>query len=540
MKVICFDLDDTLYKEIDYLKSAYREIACFAARHLNGCADSVNTMASRAYEWMMNAYRNGGNSFEALNHFLGLDIPVVDYLSIYRKHKPNISLSEEVVHVLSVLKEQGIILGLITDGRSIQQKHKIEALGLSAYFDDDNLVISEEFGSEKPSLPNYSYFIDKYPSCHDFTYVGDNLKKDFIAPNYLGWRTVCLMDDGRNIHKQEWEKLDKTSSPLIKIDSLLELLDLPSMDKKKSTIDELFYQLYGYCPKKAGTSLEILSGIAYSIINKDVVVKHDQKIKSDFCDTAYQLDGLVARPDGANEMIEAKDYTARNERVGRGDLQKMQGALTDLDVQRGKFVSATDYTKDAKEYAKGTQRNRRQVPIDLFQIYPSTKEDEKGRVKEIVVSMNVRCLDFASSQIIPIFDEKGLEFLKSHGFSNRHLALRIDGIYDKNGKVMQSIKEFTQGLNKLVDIKDSNQKEIIGETKMDGAYIKMVNDMLCPIAGLSYKVAIDDFNYEYSITQEGKPILLIRNLDGSTNKLLTDEELKKYQVMKDGTVVKIS
>lgn len=312
------------------------------------------------------------------------------------------------------------------------------------------------------------------------------------------------------------------------------------MDKKKSTIDELFYQLYGYCPKKAGTALEILSGIAYSIINKDVVVKHDQKIKSDFCDTAYQLDGLVARPDGANEMIEAKDYTARNERVGRGDLQKMQGALTDLDIQRGKFVSATDYTKDAKEYAKGTQRNRRQVPIDLFQIYPSTKDDEKGRIKEIVVSMNVRCLDFASSQFKPIFDEKGLEFLKSHGFSNRHLALRIDGIYDKNGKVMQSIKEFTQGLNKLVDIKDSNQKEIIGETKMDGAYIKMVNDMLCPIAGLSYKVAIDDFNYEYSITQEGKPILLIRNLDGSTNKLLTDEELKKYQVMKDGTVVKIS
>lgn len=326
MKVICFDLDDTLYKEIDYLKSAYREIACFAARHLNGCEDSVNTMASRAYEWMMNAYGNGGNSFEALNHFLGLDIPVVDYLSIYRKHKPNISLSEEVVHVLSVLKEQGIVLGLITDGRSIQQRHKIEALGLSAYFDDDNLVISEEFGSEKPSLGNYSYFIDKYPDCHDFTYVGDNLKKDFIAPNYLGWRTVCLMDDGKNIHKQEWEKLDKTSSPQKKIDSLLELLDLQSMDKKKSTIDELFYQLYGYCPKKAGTSLEILSGIAYSIINKDVVVKHDQKIKSDFCDTAYQLDGLVARPDGANEMIEAKDYTARNERVGRGDLQKNAGS----------------------------------------------------------------------------------------------------------------------------------------------------------------------------------------------------------------------
>ena len=30
MKVICFDLDDTLYSEIDYLKSAYSEIVNFA------------------------------------------------------------------------------------------------------------------------------------------------------------------------------------------------------------------------------------------------------------------------------------------------------------------------------------------------------------------------------------------------------------------------------------------------------------------------------------------------------------------------------
>ena len=75
---------------------------------------------------------------------------------------------------------------------------------------------------------------------------------------------------------------------------------------------------------------------------------------------------------------------------------------------------------------------------------------------------------------------------------------------------------------------------------MHFSYINIVNYILSPIASLSYKVTIYYFNYEYSITQEGKPILLIRNLDGSTNKLLTDEELKKYQVMKDGTVVKIS
>lgn len=35
--------------------------------------------------------------------------------------------------------------------------------------------------------------------------VSDNLKKDFIAPNALGWETVCPLDDGRNIHKQDFD-----------------------------------------------------------------------------------------------------------------------------------------------------------------------------------------------------------------------------------------------------------------------------------------------------------------------------------------------
>lgn len=327
MKVICFDLDDTLYKEIEYLQSAYWEIASYAAGACHGYSGSAKVLASKAYQWMLDAYRNGENTFEALNHFLGINIPFPDYLNIYRNHKPKISLSRDVALTLDELKGQGIVLGLITDGRSVQQKHKIEALGLSSYFDNDNIIISEEFGSEKPCLANFSYFMDKYADCLDFTYVGDNLNKDFLAPNLLGWRTVCLKDDGRNIHKQEWEKSEKKDLPSNKIDSLIELIGLENMDKqrkKKSVVDELYYRLYGYYPKKPGTAFEILSNIAYSILHKDILVKHDQKIKSECCDTKYQLDGLAIMPDGTNKMIEAKDYTIKSERVGRGDLQKMQ------------------------------------------------------------------------------------------------------------------------------------------------------------------------------------------------------------------------
>lgn len=212
-RVVCFDLDDTLCKEIDYLKSAYREIAEYAAGHCHGCSDPVLVVAHKAYEVMLAAYQEGQNAFEELNKFLGLHLPVSDYLYIYRNHKPKIALSDDVVRMLDSLKEQSVRIGLITDGRSVQQHNKIEALGLRRWIDDADIVVSEEFGSEKPALANYEYFMKRYPECHDFTYIGDNPSKDFIAPNALGWMTICLKDDGRNIHRQEVGNKDDMMMP---------------------------------------------------------------------------------------------------------------------------------------------------------------------------------------------------------------------------------------------------------------------------------------------------------------------------------------
>ena len=63
----------------------------------------------------------------------------------------------------------------------------------------------------------------RYPECHDFTYVGDNPRKDFIAPNALGWQTVCLKDDGRNIHRQRVDDIEKRMMPKRWIDSFVSI-----------------------------------------------------------------------------------------------------------------------------------------------------------------------------------------------------------------------------------------------------------------------------------------------------------------------------
>ena len=212
--ILTFDLDDTLYKEIDFLKSAYKEIAIRLSKETAVHYEII--LAN-----MLLYYKSGLNAFsEIINTYNITTYGVDDFISIYRNHKPQISLNKPVENMLFRLKQMVFKVGVITDGRSVQQRNKIEALGLSDYFDD--IIISEEFGSEKPNVANYTYFENQYGDAMDYIYVGDNTQKDFLAPNALGWHTICLLDDGHNIHKQSFE-LEKSKLPKQCITDVLDL-----------------------------------------------------------------------------------------------------------------------------------------------------------------------------------------------------------------------------------------------------------------------------------------------------------------------------
>lgn len=196
-RVVVFDLDDTLYKEVDYLKSAYREIA---SRVYPALASDFKEQ-DEVYRWMRLNYQQGKNVFDELMRY-GVPFDKQELLRIYREHKPTIGLSDGAIEVLEALKKEGHTIGLITDGRSLTQRNKIEALGLDEYMESALVLISEETGYSKPSLESYRYVMHRYPESN-YVYVGDNPQKDFYAPNQLGWMTICLKDDGRNIHPQE-------------------------------------------------------------------------------------------------------------------------------------------------------------------------------------------------------------------------------------------------------------------------------------------------------------------------------------------------
>ena len=196
-KVVVFDLDDTLYKEIDFLKSAYHHIASLVS--------NVNAPEDEVYQLMLNTYLQGGNAFETVVKTYSFHLFTVQWMvETYRNHKPHISLDGDTRDTLDRLKAKGIILGIISDGRLVQQRNKIEALGLKEFIDEENIIINDVEKLYKPDRRSFLYFMKKYGEDYDYWYIGDNTKKDFVAPNSLGWTTVCLLDDGRNIHEQDF------------------------------------------------------------------------------------------------------------------------------------------------------------------------------------------------------------------------------------------------------------------------------------------------------------------------------------------------
>lgn len=188
-----FDLDDTLYPEIEYLFSGYKHIA----RHLS---DKLKFDIS---EEMLALYYLKENVFEKVVEKYNQTMPELSVqllLDLYRNHIPQLKLGQEVAEFLSAVKIKKIPTGLITDGRSITQRNKLMALGLADYFDD--IIISAEFGSEKPHINNFNFFEKKYPHT-DFWYFADNTTKDFIVPAKLAWNIICVLNAGNNIHSQD-------------------------------------------------------------------------------------------------------------------------------------------------------------------------------------------------------------------------------------------------------------------------------------------------------------------------------------------------
>ncbi|MHC4394972.1 MAG: HAD family hydrolase [Planctomycetota bacterium] len=221
---IVFDLDDTLYDEVDYCRSGFVAVAEFLA-------DLPETpSAERIFEvfWQQFTAGNRTKTFNTALEQLSITAAdnnlIGDLIEVYRGHFPKIVLPDDSRDVLDQLSGK-YKLAMLTDGFLPAQKLKVQALGIEKYF--ECIIYTEALGREfwKPSPTGFQKLMEilnEQPE--NIVYLADNEKKDFIAPNKLGFLTVQLIRPAR-IHTESGTKSDATARYVIhKISRLPALL----------------------------------------------------------------------------------------------------------------------------------------------------------------------------------------------------------------------------------------------------------------------------------------------------------------------------
>jgi len=187
--VIIFDLDDTLYEEMRYVKSGFNSVAS----HLSYL---FKIKKKTIYNRLLKILKENGrgkvfNIICSYYKFRKKNL-VKNLINIYRSHKPLIKLKKEAIKMLEYYS--GYNKYIITDGNYLVQKKKVKFLRLSNYF--KKIFYTNFYGVKynKPSLFCFNK-IKKLENCDwsDLVYVGDNPYKDFINCNKKKILTVRLM-----------------------------------------------------------------------------------------------------------------------------------------------------------------------------------------------------------------------------------------------------------------------------------------------------------------------------------------------------------
>jgi putative hydrolase of the HAD superfamily len=199
LKAVIFDLDDTLYPEIDYVKSGFKCVAQYLSSQTGMDTNNI-------FECFYHLFSE--NKYDVFNRFLSLNkiydqILVKECVDTYRNHFPSIKMHPDVEGLLKWLKTREIKIGIITDGRPEGQWNKIRALGLEQY--SNCIIVTDELGGpefRKPSEIPYLKILDCLNvEPKEAVYIGDNPAKDFISAKKLGMNTIMLKKD-KGIYSQ--------------------------------------------------------------------------------------------------------------------------------------------------------------------------------------------------------------------------------------------------------------------------------------------------------------------------------------------------
>ncbi len=184
LKLVAFDLDDTLYPHKQYEFSAYKEISEIVSKKYNISSEDY-------YTKMISLFLESNNllTFDvAIKNVLGYipsdweELMKKEILPVYRNHSTVLFPYNDMINFIMLLRNNKIKTVLVTNGNSSLQNNKINSLGVRHLF--DKIYISDDFGkiARKPNLFMFKEFLKDFHLCPDeCIYVGDNKNIDGVC-----------------------------------------------------------------------------------------------------------------------------------------------------------------------------------------------------------------------------------------------------------------------------------------------------------------------------------------------------------------------
>ena len=202
IKLVIFDLDDTLVPEIEFLKTGYRIVA-------KRIEEKYGLNAEKSYERLYSLFLNGEkNNFNMLlneNDIAYSKEEIQELIHLYRTYPRELPLYHDVTAFIHMLRKNEIAIGIITDGPVEAQKNKLKCI--HAYDVFDYIVLTDELGIEfrKPNAKAFEMIIEQAGVKPEETmYIGDNPAKDFYIKKNLKIKTVRILRENALYANQEY------------------------------------------------------------------------------------------------------------------------------------------------------------------------------------------------------------------------------------------------------------------------------------------------------------------------------------------------
>lgn len=228
IKAVVFDLDDTLY---DFRSTFYAGMMETLRLHALTRAwepESVYEVFDRHSTALWPLIEDNALSFAAFRRLRltrtldemggAYDLPAIDdFVDISRGHfLAAIAPDPQTVRIIDALARR-YRLGIITNGAADLAMKKVQHLGLSSYFSERSVVVSEVFGSAKPDLGIFVHALNELGvEASEAVFVGDSWEGDVVGSVNAGMAAVWL--------RREAKAALTSHHPVAVIDSLSQVL----------------------------------------------------------------------------------------------------------------------------------------------------------------------------------------------------------------------------------------------------------------------------------------------------------------------------